>query len=430
MASVKTACQQPCQLLRNALDASAFRRQDPSEYPPISSIPHTPETRLRAPPTTPSSVLYLAYGSNLCAETFLGVRGIRPLSRVSVSAPTLDLTFDLAGLPYLEPCFANTAPRKVPGLPDPRDPPSKPPKVPPFPPPRTSNADEGGAYNGETSARRPGELKWTKGLVGVVYEVTPEDYATIVATEGGGASYANILVPCFPLPPRMSVPEKPPIELPKPFFAHTLYAPPLPKDFPPDSEHPGDGDRGSQSRACEDTASLRDTTSDEPSEPHKKKWYWRFLARPVRPNPSYAQPSARYLKLITDGAREHELPDDYQRYLLSLHNYTITNWRQRVASWFLMAFLLLFFAVYMLFGKRLADDKGRLPVWLAATIATMFNLLWMGYDKIMKPIFGDGERTQEKDGESGRGAWRVWKHGRGERYLLDEEKRGLLEDME
>ena len=41
------------------------------------------------------TVLYLAYGSNLCNETFRGVRGIRPLSQVNVMVPSLRLTFDL-----------------------------------------------------------------------------------------------------------------------------------------------------------------------------------------------------------------------------------------------------------------------------------------------------------------------------------------------
>src|SRR5262245_9154043 len=41
------------------------------------------------------SVLYLAYGSNLCNETFRGVRGIKPLSQINVVVPSLRLTFDL-----------------------------------------------------------------------------------------------------------------------------------------------------------------------------------------------------------------------------------------------------------------------------------------------------------------------------------------------
>lgn len=35
----------------------------------------------------------------------------------------------------------------------------------------------------------------------------------------------------------------------------------------------------------------------------------------TRSEEDYAQPSTRYLKLIRDGAREHELPEEYQEYL-------------------------------------------------------------------------------------------------------------------
>ena len=86
---------------------------------PASSCNHP----VKLPCTSPSrlsstsnekTVLYLAYGSNLSAETFKGNRGIRPLSAVNVHVPSLNLTFDLAGIPYIEPCFANTQYRTPP----------------------------------------------------------------------------------------------------------------------------------------------------------------------------------------------------------------------------------------------------------------------------------------------------------------------------
>lgn len=393
MASV----QEPCKLLRKCRDVMARPHK---AYPPISSIPRTPEARLHAPPSTATSVLYLAYGSNLCAETFLGVRGIRPISQINVSAPTLDLVFDLPGVPYLEPCFANTALRKVPKLPDP----TNPPKVPPINPPWLTAAEGSDQHEENGVAVVPSQdARWTKGLVGVVYEVTPEDYGTILATEGGGSSYADILIPCFALPPRISVPEKPPIDLPKPFFAHTLFAPSIPEE--------GDGNEGDA------------TAGDGPKKPDdpRNKWYWRFIRRPHRDDPAYSQASARYLKLITDGAREHELPDDYQRYLSNLQAYTITTWKQSVGR-LIMLFTMLPFFFIVIFGSRLlADKQGRVPLWLAGTMAVVQNMTWMFYDAVLKPIFGDGERTQDKEGHGSRGWWR--RQGRG----ADEETARLLD---
>ncbi|KAK6362900.1 hypothetical protein TWF730_000352 [Orbilia blumenaviensis] len=103
-------------------------------------------------PNFKENVKYLAYGSNLSAETFLGRRGIKPLSQVKVRVPSLTLSFNLAGIPYKEPRFANVRPR------------------------------EGGDQE----------------LMGVVYEVTPQDYRTILMTEGG---YSVMEVTCIPLEP-------------------------------------------------------------------------------------------------------------------------------------------------------------------------------------------------------------------------------------
>ncbi|CAM1511795.1 Fc.00g093080.m01.CDS01 [Cosmosporella sp. VM-42] len=341
-----------------------LQRPAGKSYPSIDSIPQTSLARLAEASADGSgddgpkarTYLYLAYGSNLSAETFLGVRGIRPLSQKNVSVPTLELKFNLPGIPYREPCFANVDYRKIPDhpkLPDPKLPdPTNPPKVPPFDPPPVKPPHTA--------------TEWDGGLVGVVYEVTEEDYHTIIRTEGGGASYKEIIVPCLPIPPKISVPEKPPIpELPRPFLARTLYAP-----FIPDP--------------------------DLPDDPRKKKWWYRFITGPQR-DPDYSQASARYLKLIADGAEEHDLPDDYQRWLNSLQPYTITSWRQQIGAFLLLATWGLFFLVLIILSGMLADENGKLPRWLAVSMAVLFNLTWMTYDAVFKPIFGDGERTQEDE---------------------------------
>lgn len=404
-------------------------------YPPISSIPRTSPSRLSHPsanpapfptnpipcttltgPAPPKSVLYLAYGSNLSAETFLGVRKIRPISQVNVSCPSLRLTFDLPGIPYQEPCFANTALRKLPELPDP---PKLPPGTPdlPYPPNPPHNTDEHDERHGRedkdvlSATTYPGDPVWNKGLIGVVYEVTEEDYAHIVATEGGGASYADILVPCFPLPARMGVPEKPDYPtLPKPFLAHTLFAPRVPS-----VPGGGEGDKG------------RDAGEGGDGDGHGGGWWekmpsWmkRLFLPVTRPEEDYAQPSARYLKLIRDGAREHELPEEYQAYLARLQPYTITTLRQRIGSLLFLVFWAVPFLFFVLVPRLLTDDKGRVPRWVAAMMAVMFNLVWLSYDVLFKPVFGDGERTVDVDDERSGSWWR--KTGEGIR-LEDEEQR-------
>ncbi|KAI6283983.1 hypothetical protein MCOR28_005443 [Pyricularia oryzae] len=395
------------------------------KYPPISSVPHTTRSRLDAasPPDIPTTyipaatfsvdsspeadaaatadtVLYLAYGSNLCAQTFLGMRGIRPLSRTNVAAPSLRLVFDLPGMPYAEPCFANSAPRKLPKVPGGDKPPIPIPEIPP--------------RSGRFATNGHGDPVWDKGLMGVVYEVTREDYAKIVATEGGGSSYQDILVPCLELPPSVSVPEKPsPIpELPKPFLAHTLFVPPK----MPVSE---DGERD----------------PDEPKKP-ELPWYARFLGHRRRPDPDYAQPSLRYLNLLREGAREHDLPADYQAWLAELHHYEITTTRQKIGQWLLK--LTLFPVLVMTFGlgRLCSDERGIQPLWLQVWTGMFFKMSWKLYDAVMKPLFGDGERTMVKENNAKRGQGLNMVVEKPRRRVsinqpleADEEKRPLLKNI-
>lgn len=293
-------------------------------------LPQTSLSRLSAPAA--DTILYLAYGSNLSAETFRGGRGIKPLSAVSVQVPSLSLTFDLAGIPYLEPCFANTRYRD--------------------PPPPTTTSTCTAPTTDEYHKDR-----WHKGLIGTVYEVTPEDYRTIIATEGGGAGYQDIVVDCYVLPEGAKSVN--PVPSGAPFRAHTLLCP----------EGVDNGGRIS------------------------------------RPDPSYAQASARYLKLITDGAEEHSLPDEYLAYLYDLRPYTISTYRQRIGSVLFLGFWLPIIMALLSFSKMLADEHGRFPGWLVKVTEFVFEMVWRSYDVGFKTVFGDGERTMETGDDEENRSW-------------------------
>ena len=317
---------------------------------PQDSSTSCPKDRLKyyqRPDSERGTYLYLGYGSNLSNETFRGSRGIRPLSQINVQVPSLRLTFDLPGIPYKEPCFANSG-RRDPEL----DRPSQ---------------DNAGGVNDEKTPFLPQlggrdkyrKDRWHKGLIGVVYEVTPEDYAHIIQTEGGGASYQDIMVDCHPfatLDPADPVPQNPVLP---PFKAHTLFAPAI-------------------------------DPADPPSEG----------GRFQRPDPSYAQASARYLKLITDGASELGLPYEYQDYLHSVRPYTITSVKQRLGQVALISFWGPFVALIFGLGRLFADDKGRLPAWLVALSGAIFKAVWVSYDNVFKGTFGDGERTVAETDEN------------------------------
>ncbi|QSZ29247.1 hypothetical protein DSL72_003759 [Monilinia vaccinii-corymbosi] len=299
----------------------------PVVIPQPVKVPRTLSSRLHLtsmspiPPASiygegPNTVLYLAYGSNLSAETFKGKRGVKPLSAVNVHVPDMDLTFDLAGIPYLEPCFANCQYK--------RD---------------QSGSPGSNDYHG---------TRWHKGLIGVVYEVNLDDYRNIIATEGGGASYKDKVVQCFVLPEGSKTVDPSPSG--EPFLAHTLLCP----------------------------LNYKDSN------------------RIIRPDPNYAQPSSRYLKLITGGAEEHNLPQEYIEYLHGIRTYTITTTRQKTAQILVMVVLLPIVLVLFGLGKIFADKDGKVPDWLAKITGAFSRLLWTAYDRVLKDMFGDGERTMEE----------------------------------
>lgn len=311
---------------------------------PDESVPHE------------KSVLYLAYGSNLAAETFLGKRGIKPLSQINVVVPDLKLTFDLPGLPYVEPCFAATRYRHA--TPDEY---------------HDEDIDDI-AMDLETSEKTPlsshPEPPTDRALVGVVYEVTVTDYARIIATEGGGGGYKDVVVDCYPFPdsynPTDPVPDTPATT---PFKAHTLLAP------------VEEADSGHAQRLLSRV--------------------WRpFLSRSnplVRPHPlGYAQPSPRYLNLIVTGAAEHNLPVSYQKYLSQIQPYRATTVRQRIGKIVFMVVWGPFLLLTLAMTRTLAGPDGRSPPWVIKFADLVFFTMWSSYDMAFARIFGDGERTSER----------------------------------
>lgn len=286
----------------------------------------------------PPTVFYLAYGSNLSAETFQGKRGIRPISQLNVLVPELALTFDIPGIPYLEPCFANTKYRS-----------QKPPEA---------GSEKSPRLPSSSPTRRYDKTRWEKGLVGVVYEVTREDFARIISSEGGGASYHDILVDCYELPLGENV--VPTHLTSQPFKAHTLFSP----SFRPGSDAPRD-------------------------------------ARRPRPDPNYAQASRRYLKLLTDGADEHHLPAEYQLYLRQIRPYVAITKGQKIGGVLFMLAWFPLFGILITLAKLFADKEGRNPSWLTALFNAFFRASWASYDLAFKRIYGDGERTIGDDEDDG-----------------------------
>lgn len=293
------------------------------------------------------TVLYLAYGSNLSSKTFLGTRGIKPLSQINVVVPELRLTFDMPGLPYFEPCFAATRFRTAAEAEDAVV--------------VDDEGDEGESSENDHLITHEDYHKdtWLKPLIGVVYEVTLPDYARIIATEGGGRGYKDIVVDCYPFPasynPSDPIPDTPTTV---PFKAHSLLSP-----------------------AVEESRHL--------SEVDLK----RKRGSGVRPDPSHAQPSARYLGLIKTGADEHALPLSYRAYLAQIRPFRITSRWQTVGGVLFAGCWVPSVLLTMALSRALAGPDGRSPYWLIVVMDVVWRGMWMSYDAVFRRVFGDGERT-------------------------------------
>lgn len=305
---------------------------------------------------TEETVLYLAYGSNLATQTFRGMRGIKPLSQIGVFVPELRLTFDLPGIPYAEPCFAGTQYRE--------------------------ESHDGCVSDGEELSEKATLMgaqhesgyhkrRWSGPLVGVVYEVTLADYAKIIATEGGGRGYRDGVVDCYPFPETYDssdpVPEHPSTS---PFKARTLLSP------------------------AADDARLRSQMRKGAAVVAKPALSWWYtIGLHFRPDPDYAQPSARYLNLIRNGAAEHDLPISYRKYLAQIRTYHIVTRRQKAGKVIFLVLWIPWVLLVLTLSKIFAGPDGRSPPWLVAMANILFSSMWSSYDWFFVKVFGNGERT-------------------------------------
>ncbi|KAJ6093342.1 hypothetical protein N7486_008631 [Penicillium sp. IBT 16267x] len=324
------------------------------------------------------TVLYLAYGSNLAAKTFLGMRGIRPISKIRVLVPDLRLTFDLPGVPYAEPCFAGTQYRD----PDLVSEPDSESDVNITDDEKLLTESEFISEKASLLARTreiPGtdshERRWHKPLVGVVYEVTLQDYAKIIATEGGGRGYRDAVVDCYPFAEDYKssnpVPDHPSTQG---FKTHTLLSPAA-----DDARKRVYAAKGIEPTPASGSCPTFSIFGD--IQPH------------MRPDPEYAQPSARYLGLLITGSEEHDLPVSYREYLSNIHSYHVTTSRQKIGRVVFLAMWGPPLLLILKLSRVFAGPDGRSPLWLASAANLLLSGMWYSYDYVFKTVFGDGERT-------------------------------------
>ncbi|KAL5364143.1 hypothetical protein BJX96DRAFT_178711 [Aspergillus floccosus] len=256
------------------------------------------------------TVWYFAYGSNLTAETFLEHRGIRPLQAVPVRIPGWTLTFDIYGVPYQEPAFSSISPM--------------------------SDAIVG-----------PG----APSVHGTAYLVDRADYSSIIASEGGGTAYKEVVL-----------------------RAQVITT-----------------DRGAGTRSIEGE-------EDEEEERWLSVMSLTRAYAPIIPR----CPSQRYKDIICNGAQEAHLPSDYQAFLAALPVYQSrqTAWRMIGAGIFLAIWIpFMTVAEWLTNATSRVDRDGYCPRWVQTAVRFILWAMWLHHDLVHARVFGRGDGLDQNSDE-------------------------------
>lgn len=257
-------------------------------------------------------VWYLAYGSNMSSAKFTGSRGIVPLETARVRIPTWVLTMEIPGLPYSEPSFSSIAPRAC-----------------------FQNTIEKNA---------------TPPVVGVAYLITQDQYRLVLASEGGGTAYRDVLICGEPL----------------------------------EAEDARKVGQSVWVRTLGTAMSRRPWPS--PSRRYKVSENSKYL---LQRNPLI---NFQNQSLLTDGAQEGRLPTEYQQYLSDLPVYEPpdTLWARFGAFVFTSVWGPVMALLERITRKNIQNDGN--AHWCVVLLVrwTMF-VIWVSHDRLFAPVFGRGD---------------------------------------
>ncbi|KAI1821874.1 hypothetical protein F4861DRAFT_431264 [Xylaria intraflava] len=240
-------------------------------------------------PPPESNLWYLAYGSNMSTDKFIKGRGIIPLDSVVVTVPGWTLSMDSAGVPYSEPSYGSISPL---------------------------SHDQTGVQ-----------------LIGTAYKLTPEKYAQVLSSEGGGIAYAEIEV-----------------------RAQTV-------------------------------------SQDEEKGPAQgvRSFAVRSLVTVMRRE---ARPSIRYMGLLRAGAEEADMPPSYQEFLAGLQTYSPPTGLLPSTG---AALFLAFWVPIMSMAEKITkaslkrSETGNAPTWVIGLVRFIVFIMWLYHDYIHAPIWGRGD---------------------------------------
>ncbi|KAG0341349.1 hypothetical protein BG004_006056 [Podila humilis] len=296
------------------------------------------DTPTRSDKGDDNTVWYFAYGSNMDPKIFTGRRKVTPIESLPVSAPGYWLSFDIAGIPFIEPCFASILKIDT-----------------------TRLHSREYALEVHNRTRYGQVFEWDESnpeksfppvLQGVAHRITLRDWQLVIQSEGGWGhdvptGYNQIVIPCLVV-------------------------------------GSGDGD------------SMVINNNGEKGTVITKQRALQAHVLEARPTSVKAkcQPTLRYKNLLTAGARFHNLDPAYQRYLAHVVPYECDGVRSKTGRVIFTAFnlpmVLLFAAIVFRDRGTPVEKRTRPPFWTAWIFDKAARFSTMIHDYLVMPIFGSG----------------------------------------
>lgn len=191
---------------------------------------------------------------------------------------------------------------------------------------------------------------------GAAYLITDEQYRQVIASEGGGIAYRDTPVLGVPI-------------------------------------HDGDlGRVGNELSLRTFTSALIRRPTPSPSQRYMVS---STLGKLELNNPKYftsIDPLTNHKDLLKDGARELHLPQKYQAYLANITVYKPSSCRRTKlgASIFIFIWRPILVKMESLTKANFQKD-GNVPLYIAALVRTVFQIMWISHDYIFAPVFGRGD---------------------------------------
>jgi hypothetical protein len=100
----------------------------------------------------------------------------------------------------------------------------------------------------------------------------------------------------------------------------------------------------------------------------------------------------RQKTLLIEGAEEHDLPIEYQRYLRSLPAFAPgASWWSRIGAFMFLWVGRRIVGVMARWVKRALDTQTQCPLWYGSVIWLVYSVMWLWHDCVHALVFGRGD---------------------------------------